>query len=134
MSDSQIEIVGGARFPSRLNRFWSPGISWPLARLSCDEYGIAIKPRSFVLNAATRPFWPDWIGGALAGWQTPWEELDGIASSRLSILFTMRDPEVPGCRFFAMRPQPLREVVEQAALNRVPVRRVRTTLGWYFGR
>jgi hypothetical protein len=137
MADPEIEIIGGAFFPTRRNRrWWTPRISWPLARLTCDQYGIEVHARSAFLSG----FAEGWRRGStfrplVSGWQAPWEALEAVATRQGRVLFIMKDPELPCCRFYAMRSsEELRDLVERAVSSGVPVRRVSAIRGWYFGR
>lgn len=123
-------IIGGASFPARVGTLT---VTWALAVAEVSENGISVDVRFRLLKKVTIRFLDlDSKGLETAFWRAPWDRLESIDFGRRSVV--LRQRSLPSCRFVTWRRHRLLPIVDEVEARAIPVRHVRSTLGWFFSR
>jgi len=128
--NGRIRILGGAAFRAKIG---TVSVTWPLASAVLDDWGVQVDIRARFLKKLLGPALTDGAAAA-AVWGAQWATIDSLEAARRSVVLRAPGTPASSCRFAVVRPRALEALIASAGQHEVPVRRVRTTLGWYFGR
>ena len=124
---STVRIRAGASFPARLG---TVNVSWPFVVVFIGDAGVSVDVRPNVLGRFLRRFLNrEGSGGDASFWSAAWAELAPVEIGRRAVV--LRAEGTRGCRIVFRRHAKLELLVEPLTANRVAVRRVKTTIGWY---
>ena len=120
-------IIGGTAFPGILG---TVSVSWPLTAVVVSDAGVHIDVRFRWIRRLLAPLLDQHSRGVMSFWEAAWSDITAVEVGRRSIVFRVRDRR--GCRFVVWRRKKLSPLLSNLELHRIPIRYIKTTLGWYF--
>lgn len=119
-------ISAGVSFPAKVG---TVNASWPLGIVVTTDERLSVDVRPNFVKRLLRLFLKSETNGAAPFWSASWAQLEPVDVGRRSLV--RRTEASRGCRVVLLRRRELRSLLDTFAGREIPIRRVRTTLGWY---